>query len=73
MEGFPQEMGNLSQAQLSDVPRVKYQIGVRVAKRLIRDNTGSGGSLDSDNVTRGLLQYLNHCLAGLKKYPVSLG
>ena len=37
----------------------RAEIGVKTMKRLILDNTGPGGSLDTDKVLRGMLQYRN--------------
>ena len=50
----------------------RAEAGVRVAKRILRDNTGDGGSLDTDNVAKALLQYLNTPLHGEKKSPAQL-
>ena len=37
----------------------RAEIGVKTMKRLLADNTGSGGSLDNDKVLRAILQYRN--------------
>lgn len=37
----------------------RAEIGVKTMKRLIADNTGPGGSLNTDKVLRALLQYRN--------------
>lgn len=37
----------------------RAEIGVKSMKRLILNNTGPGGSLDTDKVLRGILQYRN--------------
>merc|ERR1712105_383387 len=46
--------------------------GVRVGKRLIREHTGQGGSLLTDEISRGLLQYLNTPLRGLLESPAQI-
>ena len=37
----------------------RAEVGVKTMKRLITDNTGPGGSLDTDRVLRAILQYRN--------------
>ena len=37
----------------------RAELGVKTIKRLLTDNTGPGGSLDTDKVLRALLQYRN--------------
>ena len=50
----------------------RAEIGVKAAKRMIRDNTGPGGSLDTDEVSRALLQYLNTPLRGVTESPAKI-
>ena len=40
-------------------PKQKAELGVKSMKRLCRENVGRNGSLDSDNIVRGLLAYRN--------------
>ena len=37
----------------------RAELAVKTAKRIIRDNTGAGGTLDCDKAARSLLQYRN--------------
>ena len=37
----------------------RAEAAVKTAKRLLRDNTGPGGTLNTDKVSVALLQYLN--------------
>ena len=37
----------------------RAEIGVKTMKRLLKDNTGPGGSLNTDHVLRAILQYRN--------------
>ena len=48
------------------------ELGVKTAKRMIRDNTGSGGDLDNDEISRALLQYLNTPLRGVTESPAKI-
>ena len=50
----------------------RAEVGVRIAKRILRDNLGEGGSLNTDKVAQALLQYLNTPLHGEKKSPAQL-
>ena len=45
---------------------------MKSAKRLLRDNTGPGGSLDADKVSVAILQYHNTPLRGVDKSPAQL-
>ena len=47
----------------------RAEAAVKSAKRLLKMNTGPGGSLDTDKVTAALLQYLNTPLRGIDKLP----
>ncbi|XP_076042081.1 uncharacterized protein LOC143025983 [Oratosquilla oratoria] len=50
----------------------RAETAVKSAKRLLRDNTGPGGSLDADKVSVALLQYHNTPLRGVNKSPAQL-
>ena len=50
----------------------RAELGPTTAKRLIRDNTGSGGKLDCDEISRALLQYLNTPLRGVTESPAKI-
>ena len=48
----------------------RAEIGVKRMKRLITDNTGPKGELDTDAVQRAILQYRNTPDPDTKLYPV---
>ena len=50
----------------------RAEAAVKVAKRVLRGNTGAGGSLDCDKATQAILQYLNTPLRGIDKSPAQL-
>ncbi|KAG0711519.1 hypothetical protein GWK47_020455 [Chionoecetes opilio] len=50
----------------------RAEIAVKAAKRLLRSNTGPGGSLDNDRASKALLQYLNTPLRDVNKSPAQL-
>ena len=50
----------------------RAEVAVKTAKRLIRANTGPGGTLDSNNMALAILQYLNTPLKGTDKSPTQL-
>lgn len=50
----------------------RAEAAVKTAKRIIRENTGGGGSLDSDKTSIAILQYLNTPLRGVGKSPAQL-
>ena len=50
----------------------RAEAAVKTAKRVIRANTGGGGSLDSDKASFAILQYLNTPLRGVDKSPAQL-
>ena len=50
----------------------RAEAAVKTAKRIIRANTGGGGSLDSDKTSFAILQYLNTPLRGIDKSPAQL-
>ncbi len=50
----------------------RAEVAVKTAKRIIRDNTSPGGSLDNDKATLAILQYLNTPLRCINKSPAQL-
>ncbi|XP_069969537.1 uncharacterized protein [Penaeus vannamei] len=50
----------------------RAQAAVKTAKRILRDNVGAGGSLDTDKMSFALLQYLNTPLHGVNKSPAQM-
>ncbi|XP_045101471.1 uncharacterized protein K02A2.6-like [Portunus trituberculatus] len=50
----------------------RAEAAIKSAKRLLRANTGAGGSLDTDRAAVALLQYLNTPLRGINKSPAQL-
>ena len=50
----------------------RAEAAVKTAKRILRENTGGGGSLDSDKTAFAILQYLNTPLRGIDKSPAQL-
>lgn len=50
----------------------RAEAAVKAAKRLLRSNTGPGGSLDNDRASKALLQYLNTPLRDVDKSPAQL-
>ena len=50
----------------------RAELAVKTAKRLLRDNTSGSGELDTDCVTRALLQYRNTPLRGLDDSPAEI-
>ncbi|XP_063859165.1 uncharacterized protein LOC135100132 [Scylla paramamosain] len=50
----------------------RAEAAVKTAKRMLRDNTGTSGSLDNDKVSLALLQYLNTPLRGGNMSPAQL-
>lgn len=50
----------------------RAEAAVKSAKRLLRTNTGAGGSLGADKALVALLQYLNTPLRGVDKSPAQL-
>jgi hypothetical protein len=47
-------------------------LAVKVGKKLLRDNTGYGGSLDADKFMRALLQYSNTPLQDCRRSPAQI-
>ena len=45
---------------------------MKAAKRMIKDNTGPGGNVYNDEVSRALLQYLNTPLRGVPESPAKI-
>ena len=50
----------------------RAELGVKVAKRMIRDNTGQSGSLDNDMFARALLNYRNTPCRDTKLSPAEI-
>jgi hypothetical protein len=50
----------------------RAELGVKVAKRMIRDNTAQSGSLDNDMFARALLNYRNTPCRDLKLSPAEI-
>ena len=50
----------------------RAEAAVKTAKRIIKANTGSGGTLDTDKASLALLQYLNTPLREINKSPAQL-
>ena len=50
----------------------RTEAAVKTAKRIIRDNTGPGGTLDCDRMSLALLQYLNTPLRNINRSPAQL-
>ena len=50
----------------------RAEAAVKTAKRLLRDNTGPGGTLDTDEMSMALLQYLNTPLRDINRSPAQL-
>ena len=51
----------------------RAELGVKTIKRLLTDNTGPGGSLDTDKVLRALLQYTPDHVTGMSPAQVVFG
>ena len=50
----------------------RAELGVKIAKRLIRENTDQSGSLDSDSFARSLLNYRNTPCRDTKLSPAEI-
>ena len=50
----------------------RAELAVKAAKRLLRDNTSSSGELNTDGVTRALLQYRNTPVRGIEDSPAEV-
>ena len=50
----------------------RAELAVKAAKRLLRDNTSNSGELNTDGVTRALLQYRNTPLRGIEDSPAEI-
>ncbi|XP_069993208.1 uncharacterized protein [Penaeus vannamei] len=48
------------------------EAAVKTAKRILQNNVGAGGSLDTDKMSFALLQYLNTPLRGVNKSPAQM-
>ena len=45
---------------------------MKVGKKLLRDNTGHGGSLDTDKIMRAVLQYRNTPMQDSRRSPAQM-
>jgi hypothetical protein len=45
---------------------------VKVGKKLLRDNTGHGGSIDTDKFMRAVLQYRNTPMQDCRRSPAQM-
>nr|XP_027230045.1 uncharacterized protein K02A2.6-like [Penaeus vannamei] len=50
----------------------RAEAAVKTAKRILQDNKGAGGNLDTDKMSFALLQYLNTPLRGVNKSPAKM-
>ena len=50
----------------------RAEVGVKSMKRLLRENTGRKGAINTDKVAQALFQYQNTPLRGINKSPVEL-
>jgi hypothetical protein len=48
-------------------------LAVKVGKKLLRDNTGYGGSLNTDKFMRAVLQYRNTPMKDCRRSPACSG
>jgi hypothetical protein len=47
----------------------RAELAVKVGKKLLRDNTGHWGSLDTDKIMRAVLQYRNTPMQDCRRSP----
>ena len=45
---------------------------MKVGKKLLRDNTGHGGSIDTDKFMRAVLQYRNTPMQDCRRSPAQM-
>jgi hypothetical protein len=50
----------------------RAELAVKVGKKLLRDNTGHGGSLDTDKIMRAVLQYRNTPMQDCRRLPAQM-
>jgi malate/lactate dehydrogenase len=50
----------------------RAELAVKVGKKLLRDNMGHGGSLDTDKIMRAVLQYLNTRMQDCRRSPAQM-
>ena len=50
----------------------RAELAVKTSKRILRDNTGPGGNIDTDKVTRALLQQRNTPIYGVGLSPAQM-
>jgi hypothetical protein len=50
----------------------RAELDVKVGKKLLRDNTGHGGSLDTDKIMRAMLQYRNTPMQDCRRSPAQI-
>ena len=74
MKSFLKKWGVASRISSALYPQSngRAEAGVKVAKRIVGDHIGPGGSLDVDQVAKALLQYCNTPLHGEKVSPALL-
>lgn len=68
MSEFLKKWGVIARLSSAQYPQSngRAEAAVKTAKRIIRANTGSGGSLDTDKTSLAVLQYLNTPLRSVK-------
>lgn len=74
VKGFMETWGVTMRTSSAHFPQLngRAEAAVKSAKRLFRDNTTPGGSLDTDRFPKALLQYLNTPLREGNKSPAQL-
>ncbi|XP_063888612.1 uncharacterized protein K02A2.6-like [Scylla paramamosain] len=74
MSEFLKNWGVIARLSSAQYPQSngRAEAAVKTAKRIIRANTGSGGSLDTDKTSLAVLQYLNTPLRSVNKSPAQL-
>jgi hypothetical protein len=50
----------------------RVKLAVKVGKKLLRDNTGHGGSLDTDKIMKAVLQYRNTPMQDCRRSPAQM-
>ena len=74
MSAFLRRWGVTTRLSSAQYPQSngRAEAAVKTAKRILRDNTGTSGSLDNDKVSLALLQYLNTPLREGNMSPAQL-